>query len=70
MALLRNGHVSTLKMVSDADLHEMGWRRFEGGEYWRCAIFKDQPELVIRINMDGEVLDLVESFGWYSAVAG
>ncbi|KAK7999431.1 hypothetical protein PG990_012031 [Apiospora arundinis] len=60
MALLKNGRVSTFKKVSNEDLNRMGWRRDAGtkSDYWRYAIFKDQPGLVFRVNMDGDTLGL------------
>ncbi|KAK8850955.1 hypothetical protein PGQ11_013434 [Apiospora arundinis] len=70
MTILMNGRALTLKMVYGKDLVRMGWRRQADGDYWRGAIFKDQPELVFQVNMDGEVLDLVESLDWYRAVVG
>lgn len=60
MALLKNGRASTVKIVSNEDLDQMGWCRSDGGDYWRYAIFNDHPDLVFRVNMDGEVLELVE----------
>ncbi|KAK7983329.1 Snf2 family helicase [Apiospora arundinis] len=60
MALLKNGRVSTFKKVSNEDLKRMGWQRDAGtkSDYWRYAIFKDQPGLVFRVNMDGDTLGL------------
>ncbi|KAK8133148.1 hypothetical protein PG999_001321 [Apiospora kogelbergensis] len=60
MALLKNGRASTVKIVSKEDLDQMGWRRSDGGDYWRHAIFNDHPDLIFRVNMDGEVLGLAK----------